>query len=172
MQSGGNAVPLGKRTPAPAEDAFADNSGSSSGSDSDEPLPGELDSDDGNDAEFDSSSDSQLQLPTDGFSDSGSDQPSAGQTSDQPSAGQTSNSYEHAPLAAEQQGIASRQRVISLASKPNAKSQQQQLPADVRNEADSSGDDFDDDDDDDQGANQMDDKAAAQNANRRNSHQV
>jgi len=161
VQSGGNAVPLGKRTSAPAEDAFAGNSDSSSGSDSDEPLPGELDSDDGDDAEFDSSSDSQLQLPNDGLSDSDSDQPSAGQASD---------SYEDAPLAAEQQGAASRQKVTPLASKPNAKSQQQQLPANVRAEVDSSGDDFDDDDDQDE--NQMDDKAAAQNANRRNSHQV
>jgi len=163
VQSGGNAVPLGKRKPAPVEDASADNSDFSSGSDSDEPLPGELDSDNGDDADFDSGSDSQLQLPTDGFSDSDSDQPSAGQASD---------SYEDAPLAAEQQGAASRQKVISPASKPNAKSQQQQLPADVRAKGNSSGDDFDDDDDDDQEENQMDDEAAAHNANRRDSHQV
>ncbi|KAA6426072.1 MAG: DEAD-box ATP-dependent RNA helicase 28-like [Trebouxia sp. A1-2] len=89
-QSGGNAIPLGKRTPAPAEDAFVDNSDSSSGSDSDEPLPGELDSDDGDDAQFDSSSDSQLQLPNDGLSDSDSDQPAAGQPS---------HSFEDAPAA-------------------------------------------------------------------------
>jgi hypothetical protein len=162
VQSGGNAVPLGKRKPAPVEDASADNSDFSSGSDSDEPLPGELDSDNGDDAEFDTGSDSQLQLPTDGFSDSDSDQPSAGQASD---------SYEDARLAAEQQGTASRQKVIPPASKPKAKSQQQQLPADVRAEVDASGDDFDDDDDD-QEEDQIDDEAAAHNANRRNSHQV
>lgn len=162
MQSGGNAIPLGKRTPAPAEDAFVDNSDSSSGSDSDEPLPGELDSDDGDDAQFDSSSDSQLQLPNDGLSDSDSDQPAAGQPS---------HSFEDAPVASQQQGAASRQMTISPASQPNAKSQQQQLSADVGAKIDSSGDDFDDDDDD-QEEHEMDDEAAAYDTNRRDSHQV
>lgn len=155
LQSGGNAVPLGKRKAAPAD--LPDDSDSSSGSDSDAPLPGELDSDDQDEADFDSGSDtSQLQLPTDGFNESDSNQSFADEASD---------SDEDAPLAAEQQGAASRQQLRPpvLQRKANA---QQQLPAETTAEAGTSDDDFDDEAKDDE------EEAAAHYANRRNSHQV
>lgn len=158
LQSGGNAIPLGKRKAAPAEQPFPDDSDLTSGSDSDAPLPGELDSDDQDEADFDSGSDtSQLQLPTDGFNDSDSNQSFADEASD---------SDEDAPLAAEQQGAASRQQLRPPVLQRKANSQQQ-LPAETTAEAGTSDDDFDD-----EAEEEEEEEAAAHDANRRNSHQV
>lgn len=151
LQSGGNAIPLGQRRTATAQPSH-DNSNFTSDSDSDQPLPGEIDSDDPEDAELDNASDSsQLQLPADTYNES--------DVSD------ASDSDEDAPLAAEQQGAASRQNLIPSVLQPNTHSQRQ-LPLQASNSSDDGFDDDDDDDDNDQ------EEAAAHDAHRRQSHQV
>lgn len=156
MQSGGNAIPLGKRKSTDLEsvsDGSTDDSDSDG--DSDAPLPGELESDDDT-AEVDGGSDtSQLHLPTGGLDDADS-------MSDASSWSQGSDSDEDAPLAAEQQPGASRQKASAAVTKG------QQQPGRLQKKAPSPALDMTDDDSDDD----SEEAAAANDASRRNSHQV
>ena len=153
LQSGGNAIPLGKRKFSTVESTDnADNS--SSDSDSDAPLPGEDDSDDESNAELDSGSDtSQLQLPTESFDN--------GSMSDGSDFSQESDSDEDAPLAAEQRPAATQQPRAVL-PKAGQKSQQ------PLTHQDPGSDNATSDDDDDSGEEEV----AANESSRRTSHQV
>ena len=156
LQSGGNAIPLGKRKLS-SQDSPTAGSGndSDSSSDGDMPLPGEMDSEEEY-VEMDSGSDSsQLQLPTDGF-----DVDSMSEWSD---ASQASDSNDDARQAAEQHPTASRQNTTSEV-KASHRSHQQ-----LSEEASSSGDEQSNDD------SQTEEKGkaeAAYVASRRTSHQV
>ena len=165
LQSGGNAIPLGKRKAATA--AFSNDS---SGSDSDEPLPGELDSDaaeDFDEAGSDSSSDtSQLQMPDDEMDNGALAALEHSESSD---------SEEDTPLAAERQSALSRQKLVPSVSQLAAKAQQRSLldSAALSNDILSTHDTEDsvddgDDDNDDETAQHV----SASTAARRHSHQV
>ena len=139
---------------APAKQASADDSDFSSGSDTSAPLPGEVDSED--DAETDGNSDSsQLQLPADNF---------FGSESDFTASDEASNSDEDMPLAAEQQGPASRQKPKVSVAQPRGKPQQQPPAGNGTDGAESN--DQDDGDDSDSHEEELSARA------RRNSHQV
>lgn len=148
MQSGGNAIPLGKRKFSSQETSPDD---TDSDTDSDAPLPGEADSDA---SELDSGSDtSQMQLPTDGFDDVSMSEGS--------SLSQGSDSEEDTPLAPEQQPAASRRKPAAAVKSG------QQLQQQSRAQAAEAGENTSVDESDD-----GEEEPAAINASRRTSHQV
>lgn len=153
MQSGGNAIPLGSRKANGLRPTPANNTDDSdSDGDSDAPLPGKLESDEENAAEMDSGSDtSQLHLPTGGLDDEDS-------MSDASSFSQGSDSEEDAPLPAEQQPATHRHTLPATGTKG------QQQKGRLREQAPSPGPETSNDD--------SEEEDAANDANRRNSHQV
>lgn len=147
LQSGGNAIPVGKRKFSSQESIPDD---SDSDIDSDAPLPGEADSDE-DASELDSGSDtSQLQLPTDGYEDDSMSEDASGS--------EGNDSEEDAPLAAEQQPAASRQKPAA-ASKKHLQQLHQEPTAAANDISDGESD-------------EDEEEAAANYASRRTSHQV
>lgn len=113
LQSGGNAIPLGKRKASVAFEPAEDQGGSdvASDTDADEPLAGELDSDA---FEIGSDEDSQMEAP-----DSDDDNNSG------------ISSEEDMPTAAERQGAAARKAAVLLkvtqSAQPSSKQARKQL---------------------------------------------
>lgn len=153
MQSGGNAIPLGSCKPSGLGPTPADNTDDSdSDGDTDTPLPGELESDEEDAAEVDSGSDtSRLHLSTGGLDDQDS-------MSDASSFSQGSDSQEGASLPAEQQPAANTHQAPARVTT----GQQQMRP--LREQAPRPGPETSNDD--------SDEEDAANDANRRSSHQV
>lgn len=159
LQSGGNAIPLGKRKASvafePAEDS--DDSDVASDTDADEALTGELESD-ADDFQAGSDEDSQMEAP-----DSDDDIPHSQDESD-------ASSDDDMPIAAEKQGAAARKAAILPKVAPSAipiSKQAQNRLQQQEQQASSSASEADDSD------NEEDEEGAEEaSAARRSSHEV
>lgn len=161
LQSGGNAIPLGKRKASAVLEPVQDSDGSdlASDTDEDEPLPGELDSDAEDLSDDDSDVDSQMQT------DFGPDSNDQSQQDD----GSDASSNDDMPIAAERQGAAARKPAVLPKVHASAKAKAQQPQQQSLQTQQQAGSSYSDSADESEGEEHV---AEDTGATRRSSHEV